>query len=88
MNISKRERFIKSKCDRCGKATAAKQNGTGDLFVLPHEWPAPLGDLGAFCQKCIEKFDQANWRNWFDNSASPPPNTIIQKPLKPNPGGS
>jgi hypothetical protein len=63
--MDKRERFIQSKCDRCGKATAAKQNGIGDLFTLPHEWGDPLSDAGDFCEPCIDRYDEADWLAWF-----------------------
>lgn len=63
--LSKTERFIQSKCDRCGKATPAKQNGIGDLYVLPEEFGEPLADQGCFCLTCVEKFDKENWLGWF-----------------------
>lgn len=63
--IDRKERFMLSKCDRCGKATKAKQNGVGDLYVLEHEYGPPLADQGDFCLKCIEKYDKENWLNWF-----------------------
>src|SRR6185503_2253818 len=75
--MSKRERFIESKCDRCGKATPARQNDIGDLYVLPHEWPAPLADQGGFCQRCIERYNIENWLAWFqaNRPAEPTPET-------------
>ena len=62
--MNKKDRFIRSKCDRCGKATPARQNGEGDLFTLPHEWPSPLSDLGDFCQPCIGRHSAVNWLAW------------------------
>lgn len=67
---NRRDRFIESKCDRCGKSTPAKQNGIGDLYVLPHEWGPPLADEGAFCLDCIERYDQANWLIWWYKNRS------------------
>lgn len=61
--LTQAERFIQSKCDRCGKATKARQNDIGDLYVLP--WEGPLHDLGDFCEPCIERYDEANWLVWF-----------------------
>lgn len=63
--MNRRERFIQSKCDRCGKTTPAKQNGIGDLFTLPHEYADPLSDSGDFCEKCIERYDEDDWMAWF-----------------------
>ena len=62
--LSRRERFTQSKCDRCGKATPAEQNGIGDLYVLPDDFEE-LRDAGDFCQRCIGCYDLANWRTWF-----------------------
>lgn len=64
-------RFTLSKCDRCGKATRATQNGIGDLFRLPHEWGAPLADEGDFCERCITRFDQNNWLAWMAEHRPP-----------------
>lgn len=63
--MRRHERFVLSKCDRCGKTTKAKQNGIGDLFVLPHEWGPPVADQGDFCQQCIERYDRENWMTWI-----------------------
>lgn len=63
--LSKSERFIKSKCDRCGKATPAKQNGIGDLYVLSKEFGEPLADQGSFCLACVQSFSKENWLDWF-----------------------
>lgn len=63
--MNRRERFIQSKCDRCGKTTPAKQNGIGDLFTLPHEYADPLSDSGDFCAACIKRYDEADWMAWF-----------------------
>lgn len=62
--LSRKQRFIRSKCDRCGKATPAK-DGEWDLYVLPNKWGEPLADQGCFCNKCCEKFDKENWLEWF-----------------------
>ena len=61
----KQKRFKLSKCDRCGQTTRAKQNGIGDLYVLPHEWPEPLSDLGSFCLRCIEGHSVEDWLAWY-----------------------
>lgn len=63
--MNKQERFVASKCDRCGKATPARQNGIGDLFVLDHEYQFPLADQGAFCASCCKSYDEADWLEWF-----------------------
>lgn len=63
--LIRQERFIRSKCDRCGKSTKAHQNNESDLYRLPHEWPAPLSDEGDFCEPCIDRYDEANWLAWF-----------------------
>jgi len=63
--LTREERFIQSKCDRCGKSTKARQTGIGDLYTLPHEWPAPLSDTGDFCEPCIERYDEADWLAWL-----------------------
>jgi hypothetical protein len=62
---TKAERFILSKCDRCGKATAPNQNGLGDLYVLPEEYGEPLADEGSFCLTCLVSFGKENWLEWF-----------------------
>lgn len=63
---TKQERFLWSKCDRCGKTTKAMQNGIGDLFTLdPEIFGPPMGDQGAFCERCCTKYDKANWEAWF-----------------------
>lgn len=61
----KEERFVASKCDRCGKATPARQNGIGDIFTLPEGFGAPLTDQGDFCAACCAKYDRENWIEWF-----------------------
>lgn len=61
----RRERFIRAKCDRCGKVTGSKFHGEGDLFVLPEEWGEGLADQGAFCESCIERYSPDNWREWL-----------------------
>jgi hypothetical protein len=63
--MNSRERFTRSKCDRCGKATSGNIHEEGDLFTLPHEWQKPLSDQGDFCGKCVERYDEANWLVWF-----------------------
>ena len=52
MTTNRRERFIDSKCDRCGRTTPANQNGIGDLFTLPEEWPE-LYDGGSFASAAL-----------------------------------
>ena len=61
----RRNRFIASRCDRCGKATPAKQNGIGDLFTLPESFGAPLVDQGDFCAACCARYDADDWRAWM-----------------------
>lgn len=51
------------RCDRCGRF-APMTNDDG-LYTLPHEWGEPLADQGAFCERCISRFDQANWLVWW-----------------------
>ena len=63
--MDKRERFMASKCDRCGRITPARQNGTGDLFTLPESFGPDLRDEGSFCQRCIDRYDAENWRSWI-----------------------
>lgn len=65
MALSQTARFTLSKCDRCGKSTKAMQNGVADLYVLPHEWGAPLADQGNFCQRCIGRDPREGWLIWF-----------------------
>lgn len=60
-----KQRFVRSKCDRCGKSTPAKIMGEWDLFTLPHEWGAPCADQGNFCQPCIGKYSPENWQQWL-----------------------
>ncbi len=67
--LTKRERFVKSKCDRCGKATLAKQNGIGDLYVLPQEYGEPLADQGSFCMTCLVSYSKENWLWWFKQTS-------------------
>lgn len=64
-HISRTERFIDSKCDRCGRATPAKQNGIGELFALPMEWGSPIAEEGSFCMRCVTIYDQDNWLAWM-----------------------
>lgn len=59
------DRFIWSKCDRCGKSTVAAHNGIGELFVLDQELGKPLSDQGSFCRLCSTKYDRDNWVAWF-----------------------
>lgn len=63
--MNRQQRFIRSRCDRCGKATKALQNNESDLYTLPHEWPEPLSDVGDFCERCIAAYNAANWLEWF-----------------------
>lgn len=63
--MSKSERFARSKCDRCGKTTKAKQNGIGDLYRIPHEYGQPIADEGDFCDPCCVRYDRENWLEWF-----------------------
>lgn len=63
--MNRKQRFIRSKCDRCGKATKAKQNNESDLYVLDHEYAPPLADSGDFCAACCLKYDEADWLEWF-----------------------
>lgn len=69
--MRQRDRFAASKCERCGKTTPARQNGIGDLYVLPHEWGAPIADQGAFCEPCIARHDRADWLAWFAKHRQP-----------------
>jgi hypothetical protein len=62
---TRKERFVGSKCDRCGRATPAKQNGIGDLFTLPDEWGEPFFCQGDFCQRCIDKYPPEDWAVWL-----------------------
>ena len=68
--MNQTQRFIQSKCDRCGKATPARQNGISDLVVLPSEWLG-IGDIGAFCEACVATYDEANWREWLTTTQRP-----------------
>lgn len=63
--LSKAERFVRSKCDRCGRATPARQNDIGDLFTLPESFGPQLRDEGSFCQACIDRYDFADWCHWM-----------------------
>lgn len=63
--ISRKERFVRSKCDRCGKATPAEQNGIGDLYTLPDDWGEPFFCVGDFCQRCIDKYPPDDWAIWL-----------------------
>lgn len=62
---TRKERFIYSKCDRCGKATPTVQNGEHDLFTLPEDWGELCAGEGSFCQRCIDRYDPDNWRQWL-----------------------
>ena len=63
MNV--RERFVLSKCDRCGKATNKQNHGDANgLYVLPPEWGEPLAEMGAFCAACCE-LPKENWLAWY-----------------------
>ena len=66
MKPGRRERFVQAKCDRCGRTTPARQNGIGDLYVLPEDLgDKRLMDQGDFCQACISRYDLADWLAWF-----------------------
>lgn len=65
--MNRRQEFISSKCDRCGRATSLNHGG---LIVLLNEWGYPLGDQGCFCEKCFEKYDKDDWLSWFKTHRS------------------
>jgi len=65
ISVTSQERFILSKCDRCGKATTKKNHNDAEgLYVLPHEWGEPLADRGAFCEACCA-LPKENWIAWY-----------------------
>lgn len=66
--MSRQERFTRSKCDRCGRATRPQQNGEHDLYTLG-DYPGPLKDLGDFCLRCCEMYTIIQWLVWFDMHA-------------------
>lgn len=63
--LSRKERFIRSKCDRCGKSTSAKQNDTGDLYVLDESLGPGVADQGDFCYSCATKYSREDWLAWL-----------------------
>lgn len=63
--MERRARFVAAKCDRCGRATPARQNGVGDLFTLPDEFGEPLRDQGDFCAACCARYTRDEWIAWF-----------------------
>ena len=68
---TRRERFIRSKCDRCGKTTPARQNGIGDLFVLGDEAHEEIQGEGNFCLSCINQYSPIQWLVWIDIRRNP-----------------
>lgn len=78
--LTPQQRFVQSRCDRCGRGTSARQNNTGDLYVLPETFEE-LADEGDFCQKCIDRYDLENWRRWFKAREQKPPCEYCGKPV-------
>jgi hypothetical protein len=37
----------------------------GDLYCLDTSLGVPLADAGAFCLRCVTKYDRENWLAWF-----------------------
>lgn len=73
--LTRRERFALSKCDRCGKATPARQNGISDLYVLDEQYGEGVADQGSFCLRCATRYSRENWLAWLAEHRAPTPET-------------